>query len=54
MGSIVRVPQEATGPNSRTAMGEGAVDSQEPNIEGWLLAAAQRGSLKTKITTSIE
>jgi len=51
MNSIVGVPKVD---NSRTTIDEGAADSQGPNLGSWLLAAAQRSSLKTKITMSID
>jgi hypothetical protein len=54
MGSILAVSQEPINPNFRVGMGEGPADSHGPNLGGWLFGLAQRGNLKTKITTSIE
>jgi len=44
----------ATDPKPQTTMGQGTADSEQPNLQGLLFAVAQRGSLETKISTSIE
>ncbi|KAF9504981.1 hypothetical protein BS47DRAFT_1354522, partial [Hydnum rufescens UP504] len=43
----------ATDPKPQTTVGQGTADSDQPNLEGLLFAVAQRGSLGTKISTSI-
>ncbi|KAF9516297.1 hypothetical protein BS47DRAFT_1340891, partial [Hydnum rufescens UP504] len=42
-----------TDPKPQTTMGQGTADSEQPNPQGLLFAVAQRGSLETKISTSI-
>jgi len=54
MNSIVSVPTEAVLPNTQTSTGEGTLDTGNPNIGQWLFGSAQRGSVGTKITTSID
>jgi len=53
MNSILGVPTKATDPKTQAPTSEGTADSEPPNLEGWLFAAAQRGSLGTNISTSI-
>ncbi|KAF9512330.1 hypothetical protein BS47DRAFT_1394330 [Hydnum rufescens UP504] len=53
MNSILGVPTKATDPKTQAPTGEGTADSEPPNLEGWLFAATQRGSLGTNISTSI-
>ncbi|KAF9507789.1 hypothetical protein BS47DRAFT_1351102 [Hydnum rufescens UP504] len=53
MNTIVDAPTK-TGPKTQTATGEATGDSEQPNLGTWLLTVAQRGSLGTKISTSIE
>ncbi|KAF9503951.1 hypothetical protein BS47DRAFT_1401903 [Hydnum rufescens UP504] len=53
MDSILGVPTKATDPKTQAPTGEGTADSEPPSLEGWLFAAAQRGSLGTNISTSI-
>ncbi|KAF9506070.1 hypothetical protein BS47DRAFT_1385712 [Hydnum rufescens UP504] len=53
MNSILGVPTKATDPKTQAPTGEGTADSEPPNLEGWLFAAAQRGSLGTNISASI-
>jgi hypothetical protein len=54
MNSILGAPTEATGPNAQTPMGEGTADIDNPNLGQWLFGSAQRGSIGTKIWTSVE
>ncbi|KAF9504844.1 hypothetical protein BS47DRAFT_1386146 [Hydnum rufescens UP504] len=54
MNSILGVPTKATDPKTQAPTGEGTAGSEPPNLEGWLFAVAQRGSLATKISTSID
>ncbi|KAF9510372.1 hypothetical protein BS47DRAFT_1348051, partial [Hydnum rufescens UP504] len=44
MNSILGVPTKATDPKTQAPTGEGAADSEPPNLEDWLFAAAQRAS----------
>ncbi|KAF9520022.1 hypothetical protein BS47DRAFT_1336305 [Hydnum rufescens UP504] len=53
MNTIVDAATE-TGPKTPTATGEATRDSEQPNLEAWLFAVAQRGSPGTKISASIE
>jgi len=53
MDSILAVPTKATDLKTQASTGEGTADSEQPNLEGLLFAVAQRGSLGTKILTSI-
>ncbi|KAF9503980.1 hypothetical protein BS47DRAFT_732986 [Hydnum rufescens UP504] len=43
----------ATDPKPQATAGWGTADSEPPNLEGFFLAVAQRGSLETTILTSI-
>jgi hypothetical protein len=54
MNSLVGVPTKPVGPKTQTATGEGAADSEQPNIGGRLFAAVQRGNLGTKISMPFE
>jgi hypothetical protein len=53
MNTIVDAPTK-TDPKTQTATCEATGDSEQPNLGIWLFAVAQRGSLGTKISTSIE
>ncbi|KAF9514180.1 hypothetical protein BS47DRAFT_1392618 [Hydnum rufescens UP504] len=50
--SIMDIPTKA-GPKTQTTTGGAPFESEQPNLGGWLSAVAQRGSLGTKISTSI-
>ncbi|KAF9504150.1 hypothetical protein BS47DRAFT_1490257 [Hydnum rufescens UP504] len=54
MNSILGVRTKATDPKTQAPTSEGTADSEPPNLEGWLFAVTQRGSLGTKISTSID